>query len=58
MGSNPPNFYYDGDQKGQLRLAIAPINKPQIFSQVHYMGEICFRDLKSLLHMDKVMNKS
>jgi len=97
MGSHPPNFYYDADQNRQLRLAIAPINKPQIYRQVYYMGEvclnvigiwrygftdpiwimtnmepeaglaiydkrmkieICFRDLKSLLHMDKVMNKS
>jgi hypothetical protein len=97
MGSNPPNFYYDRDQKERLRLAVAPINKPQIYRQVYYMGEvrlhvigiwrygfkdpmwimtnmdpeagldlyykrmkieICFRDLKNLLHMDKVMNKS
>lgn len=97
MGSHPPNFYYDADQKRQLRLAIAPINKTQIYRQVYYMGEvclnvvgiwrygfkdpiwimtnmnpeegltlydkrmkieICFRDLKSLLHMDKIMNKS
>jgi hypothetical protein len=97
MGSNPPNFYYEADQKRQLRLAIAPINKPQAYRQVYYMGEvclnvigiwrygfkepmwvmtnmepeaglalydkrmkieICFRDLKSLLHMDKVMYKS
>ena len=97
MGSHPPNFYYDADQKRQLRLAIAPINKPQIYRQVYYKGEvrlnvvgiwrygfkdpiwimtnmdpeeglilydkrmkieICFRDLKSLLHMDKIMNKS
>ena len=97
MGSHPPNFYYDADQKRQLRLAIAPINKPQVYRQVYYKGEvrlnvvgiwrygfkdpiwimtnmdpeeglilydkrmkieICFRDLKSLLHMDKIMNKS
>lgn len=97
MGSNPPNFYYDAEQKRQLRLAIAPINKPQIYRQVYYMGEvplnvigiwqygfkqpiwimttldpeagldlyfmrmkieICFRDLKSLLNIDKIMNKS
>ncbi len=97
MGSNPPNFYYDADQKLQLRLAIAPLNKPQIYRQVYYMGEvplnvigiwqygfkspiwimtnlepedalklyfkrmkieICFRDLKSLLNIDKIMNKS
>jgi len=97
MGSNPPNFYYDAEQKRPLQLLIAPINKPQIYRQVYYMGEvrlnvigiwrygfkepmwiitnldpeeglalyykrmkieICFRDLKSLLHIDKVMNKS
>jgi len=96
-GSNPPNFYYDADQKQQLRLAIAPLNKPQIYRQVYYMGEvplnvigiwqygfkspiwimtnlepevalklyfkrmkieICFRDLKSLLNIHKIMNKS
>jgi hypothetical protein len=97
LGSNPPKFYYDVDQKRELRLAIAPINKPQIYRQVYYKGEvrvnvigiwqygfkqplwimtnlepqagldlyflrmkieICFRDLKSLLHLDKIMNKS
>lgn len=97
LGSNPPKFYYDSDQKRELRLAIAPINKPQIYRQVYYKGEarvnvigiwqygfkqplwimtnlepdagldlyflrmkieICFRDLKSLLHLDKIMNKS
>jgi hypothetical protein len=97
MGAHPPNFYYDAEQKQRLRLLVAPINKPQIYRQVYYMGEvclnvvgiwrygfnepmwimtnmdpeaglalydqrmkieICFRDLKSLLHMDKVMNKS
>ena len=97
MGSNPPRFYYDAEQKQRLRLLIAPINKPKIYRQVYYMGsvclnvigiwhygfsqpmwimtnlepeaalalyeqrmkiEICFRDLKSLLHIDKVMNKS
>lgn len=97
MGSNPPNFYYDADQKRQLRLSIAPINKPRIYRQVYYMGEVplnvigiwqygfkkplwimtnlepeaglrlyfermkievCFRDLKSLLNLDKIMNKS
>jgi hypothetical protein len=96
-GSNPPNFYYDADQKRALQLLIAPINKPQIYRKVYYMGEvclnvigiwrygfkdpmwimtnlepdeglalyyqrmkieICFRDLKSLLHVDKVMFKS
>ena len=88
MGSKPPKFYYDEEQKQQLRLAIASINKPRIFRQVYYMGEvpvnlrqygfnnplwiitslelyfkrmrieICFRDLKSLLYLDKIMNKS
>ncbi len=97
MGAHAPNFYYDAEQKQRLRLLVAPINKPQIYRQVYYMGEvclnvvgiwrygfnepmwimtnldpeaglalydqrmkieICFRDLKSLLHMDKVMNKS
>ena len=97
MGNNPPNFYYDADQKQQLRLAIAPLNKPKIYRQVYYMGEvplnvigiwqygfkqpiwimtnlepedglklyfkrmkieICFRDLKSLLNIHKIMNKS
>lgn len=97
MGANPPLFYYDAEHKHPLRLLVAPINKPQIYRQVYYMGEvclnvvgiwrygfkepmwiitnmdpeaalalydqrmkieICFRDLKSLLHIDKVMNKS
>jgi hypothetical protein len=97
MGANPPLFYYDAEQKQRLKLLVAPINKPQIYRQVYYMGEvclnvvgiwrygfkepmwiitnmepeaglalyfqrmkieICFRDLKSLLHIDKVMNKS
>jgi hypothetical protein len=97
LGANPPHFYYDREQKHPLRLLIAPINKPQIYRQVYYQGEvcldvigiwrygfkqpmwimtnlepevglalyfqrmkieICFRDLKSLLHIDKVMNKS
>jgi hypothetical protein len=97
MGARAPHFYYDDEQKQRLRLLIAPINKPRIFRQVYYMGqvclnvigiwrygfkepmwimtnmqpeaglalydqrmkiEICFRDLKSLLHIDKVMNKS
>ena len=97
MGSNPPRFYYDDQQKRQLRLLIAPINKPRIYRRIYYMGEvplnvvgiwrygftepiwimtnmdpeeglalydqrmkieICFRDLKSLLNIDKVMNKS
>ena len=97
LRSNPPNFYYDRDQKIQLHLRMAPLNKPKIYRQVYYMGqvkvnlvgiwqygfkdpiwlittlepeealrlyfkrmkiEISFRDLKSLLHMDKVMNKS
>jgi hypothetical protein len=97
MGAQPPCFYYDAEQKQQLRLLIAPINKARIYRQVYYLGEvcvnvvgiwrhgckdplwimtnmepeaglalyeqrmkieICFRDLKSLLHIDKVMNKS
>jgi hypothetical protein len=97
LGANPPHFYYDAERKQRLRLLIAPINKPKIYRQVYYMGEvclnvvgiwrygfkepmwimtnlapedglalydqrmkieICFRDLKSLLHIDKVMNKS
>jgi hypothetical protein len=97
MGANPPLFYYDAERKQRLKLLVAPINKPQIYRQVYYMGEvclnvvgiwrygfskpmwiitnmepeaglalyfqrmkieICFRDLKSLLHINKVMNKS
>jgi hypothetical protein len=97
MGANPPLFYYDTERKQRLQLLVAPINKPQIYRQVYYMGEvclnvvgiwrygfkepmwiitnmepeaglalydqrmkieICFRDLKSLLHINKVMNKS
>jgi len=97
LGSQPPKFYYDAAQKRELRLAIAPINKPQIYRQVYYKGavplnvigiwqhgfkkplwimtnlepeaglelyflrmkiEICFRDLKSLLHLNQIMNKS
>lgn len=97
LGANPPRFYYDREQKHPLQLLVAPINKPQIYRQVYYQGEVCldvigiwrygfkqpmwvmtnlepevglqlyyqrmkietcFRDLKSLLHMDKVMNKS
>jgi hypothetical protein len=97
MGTNPPRFFYDQDQKIRLFLSIAPTGKPQVYRQVYYMGqvkmnivgiwqygfkdpvwimttlepeealrlyfkrmkiEISFRDLKSLLHIDKVMNKS
>jgi hypothetical protein len=97
MGANPPLFYYDAEQKRSLRLLVAPINKPNIYRQVYYMGsvclnvigiwrfgfkdpmwimtnmepeaglalydqrmkiEMCFRDLKSLLHINKIMNKS
>ena len=97
MGANPPLFYYDAERKQRLHLLVAPLNKPKIYRQVYYMGEvclnligiwrygfsqpmwiitnmepeaglalylqrmkieICFRDLKSLLHIDKVMNKS
>ena len=96
MGAHPPHFYYDAEQKRPLRLSIAPINKPKIYRQIYYMGEvclnvvgiwrsgfkapmwimtnmepeaglalydqrmkieICFRDLKNLLNIDKVMNK-
>lgn len=97
LGAKAPHFYYDAEQKHPLRLLIAPINKPKIYRQVYYMGqvqvnvigiwrygfkdplwimtnlapeeglalydqrmkiEICFRDLKSLLNLDKIMNKS
>ena len=97
LGSNPPHFFYDREQKRRLHLSIAPLNKPKIYRRVYYMGqvrvnligiwqygfksplwiitnlepeaglalyqqrmkiEICFRDLKSLLQIDKVMNKS
>lgn len=97
MGANPPLFYYDAERKQRLKLLVAPINKPKIYRQVYYMGEvclnvvgiwrygfkepmwiitnmdpesglklyfqrmkieICFRDLKSLLHIHKVMHKS
>ncbi len=97
LGSNPPRFYYDAEQNRRLHLSIAPLNKPNIYRRVYYMGqvrvnligiwqhgfksplwiitnlepeeglalyqkrmkiEICFRDLKSLLQIDKVMNKS
>jgi hypothetical protein len=97
MGANPPLFYYDAERKERLQLLVAPLNKPQIYRQVYYMGEvclnligiwrygfsepmwiitnmepeaglavyfqrmkieICFRDLKSLLHIHKAMNKS
>lgn len=96
LGANPPHFYSDREQEHPLQLLVAPINKPQIYRQVYYQGEvclnvigiwrygfkqpmwimtnlepevglklyymrmkieICFRDLKSLLHIDKVMNQ-
>ena len=96
-GAHAPLFYYDAEQKRQLKLLVAPIDRPSFYRQVYYMGEvclnvvgiwrygfkepmwimtnmepevglalyykrmkieICFRDLKSLLHIDKVMNKS
>ena len=96
-GAHAPHFYYDAEQKQRLRLLVAPINKPKMYRQVYYMGEVClnvvgvwrygfkepiwlmtnlqpeaglalyeqrmkietcFRDLKSLLHIDQVMNKS
>jgi hypothetical protein len=97
LGSHAPLFYQDAEQKHRLQLLVAPINQPQSYRQVYYMGEvclnvvgiwrfgftdpmwimtnlepqqalalydqrmkieICFRDLKSLLHIDKVMCKS
>jgi len=96
-GAHAPHFDYDAEQKQRLRLLVAPINKPKMYRQVYYMGEVClnvvgvwrygfkepiwlmtnlqpeaglalyeqrmkietcFRDLKSLLHIDQVMNKS
>ena len=41
MGANPPLFYYDAERKQRLQLLVAPINKPQIYRQVYYMGEVC-----------------
>ena len=41
LGANAPLFYYDAEQKQPLRLLIAPINKPRIYRQVYYMGEVC-----------------
>lgn len=97
LGSKPPKFYYDAEQKRELKLWVAPGKGPKIYRQVYYKGivpvnligiwergfkkpmwiitslepeqgldvykermkiETSFRDLKSLLHMDKVMNKS
>lgn len=97
LGSHAPLFYQDAERKHRLHLLVAPIDKPQYYRQVYYMGEvclnvvgiwrfgfsdplwimtnlepeealalydqrmkieICFRDLKSLLHIDKVMCKS
>ncbi|MBP1610049.1 MAG: putative transposase for insertion sequence element, partial [Acidobacteria bacterium] len=84
-GAHAPHFYYDAEQKRQLKLLVAPIDKPSFYRQVYYMGEVCLNvvgiwrygfkepmwimtnmepevglalDLKSLLHIDKVMNKS
>jgi hypothetical protein len=96
-GAHAPHFYYDAERKQRLRLSVAPINKPKMYRQVYYLGEVClnvvgvwrygfkepiwlmtnmqpeaglalyeqrmkietcFRDLKSLLHIDQVMNKS
>jgi hypothetical protein len=42
MGANPPLFYYDAEQKQRLQLLVAPINKPQIYRQVYYMGRSLF----------------
>ncbi len=41
MGANPPLFYYDAERKQRLQLLVAPINKPQIYRQVYYMGDVC-----------------
>ena len=41
QGANAPHFFYDADQKRPLRLLIAPINKPKIYRQVYYRGEVC-----------------
>ena len=96
-GSNPPKFYFDVEQKRELKLWVAQGKGPKIYRQVYYKGivpvnligvweigfkkpmwiitsleperglaiyqermkiETSFRDLKSLLHMDKVMHKS
>jgi len=40
MGANPPLFYYDAERKQRLQLFVAPLNKPQIYRQVYYMGEV------------------
>ena len=97
QGSKSPKFYYDAEQKRELKLRIAPGKGTKIYRQVYYRGEVrvnvigvwelgfksplwiitnmdpeealriykirskievSFRDLKSLLHMDKVMSKS
>lgn len=96
-GSKPPKFYYDNEQKQELKLWVAQGKAPKIYRQVYYKGivpvnlvgiwgkgfkkpmwiitsldpeqglaiyrmrmkiETSFRDLKSLLHVDKIMNKS
>ncbi|GIV63978.1 MAG: hypothetical protein KatS3mg045_1317 [Bellilinea sp.] len=41
MGANPPLFFYDAARKQRLPLLVAPINKPQIYRQVYYMGDVC-----------------
>jgi len=97
MGSNPPKFFHDAEQKREHKLWVAQGKSPIIYRQVYYKGivpvnligiwkrgfakplwimtsmepeqglaiyqkrmkiEASFRDLKSLLHVDKIMNKS
>jgi hypothetical protein len=40
MRAHPQDFYYDVERKHSLRLLIAPINKPKLYHQVYYMGEV------------------
>lgn len=97
QGSHPPKFYYDTEQKRELKLHIAQGKGTKIYRQVYYKGiipvnligvwqkgfkkplwvltscepekgleiynkrmkiETSFRDLKNLLHIDRVMHKS
>ena len=96
-GSKTPKFYYNDEQKRELKLFIAQGKGTKIYGQVYYKGivpvnligvwekgfkkplwiltslepeqglaiykkrmkiEVSFRDLKSLLNMDKVMYKT
>ena len=41
MGPHAPHFYYDAEQKRQLKLLVAPIDRPSFYRQVYYMGEVC-----------------